>query len=106
MSETMVRAREERNVGMARAAAHADMVNPKWSDVAYQFLCGFARKHPTFISEDVSDASKRWGMVQPPTDRAWGQVYRKAIRDGVIAQDGYGRSRRRHASICPRWKTA
>ncbi len=90
---------------MIQAIDHADAVSPRWSDVAYAFLLQFARKHATFISEDVSDASKAWGMVQPPTDRAWGSVYRRAIKAGVIVQDGCGRSRRRHASICPMWRS-
>jgi hypothetical protein len=53
----------------------------------------------------VSAASKEWGMVQPPTDRAWGPVYRRALKMGVIERDGTGVSLRRHASICPRWKS-
>lgn len=96
------RARDE---GMRRAANHADRTIPAWTDSAYSFLLAFARSHELFISEDVSNASKVQGFPQPPTDRAWGAVYRRAVKAGVIIQDGFGRSVRRHASICPRWRS-
>ena len=98
-------ARELRDEGMQIATAHADEATPGWSDIAYRFLQSYCRAHEQFISEDVSDASKAWGMSQPPTDRAWGSIYRRAIKESMIVQDGAGRSRRRHASICPMWKS-
>lgn len=97
--------RAQREIGMACAMEHAERVSPGWKDLAYQFLLDFARNHPSFISEDVSDASKAAGMEQPPTDRAWGSLYVKAAKSGVIVQSGTGRSRRRHNSLCPRWQS-
>jgi hypothetical protein len=95
-----------RDEGMARALAHAERTQPDWGELAYQFLRRFAEATPIFISEDVSDHSRGdHAFPQPPTDRAWGPVYRRALRDGVIEQSGIGRSRRRHASICPQWKS-
>lgn len=96
-------AEAERDIGMLRAARHAEFMHMHWNDMAYAFLVEFAKKNKSFISEDVSDASKKAGFPQPPTDRAWGAIYRKAIKAGIIIQIGTGRSRRRHASICPRW---
>lgn len=101
----LARARHERDDGMARAIRHAEQDYPGWKDVAFRFLHNYALTHLHFISEDVSDASRAWGMVQPPTDRAWGSVYQRAQREGIIVQDGAGRSRRRHASICVQWKS-
>ena len=91
--------------GMRQAADHANKERHGWTADAYIFLLAFAERNTLFISEDVSSASKALGFPQPPTDRAWGAVYRKAIRDGVITQEGTGRSSRRHASICPRWRS-
>jgi hypothetical protein len=71
--------------------------------MAYDFLVEFAKVNERFISEDVSDASREMNLPQPPTDRAWGTIYRKAAKSEIIAQIGTGRSRRRHASICPMW---
>lgn len=99
-------ARAARNAGMAQAAHHAEDLQPKWGELAYEFLCEFAKRNRSFISEDVSGASKRVpSFPQPPTDRAWGAVYRRAAKDGLIVLDGLGRSRRRHASVCPRWRS-
>ena len=96
-------AEAQRDIGMLRAARHAEAVHEGWNDRAYAFLIEFARQNQNFISEDVSDASKQAGFPQPPTDRAWGSVYRKAVKNDIIIHVGTGRSRRRHASICPRW---
>lgn len=98
-------ARQQAEAGMRQALEHAEQECQAWGDLAYRFLCEFARTHPSFISEDVSDYSKVWGMVQPPTDRAWGSIYRRAQAAGVIVMDGSGRSRRRHSSLCPRWRS-
>lgn len=97
--------RAARDDGMRQSLEHAEAVCSNWAELAYLFLEQYARKHASFISEDVSDASKEWGMVQPPTDRAWGSIYRRAANAGLIAVDGIGRSRRRHASICPKWRS-
>jgi hypothetical protein len=93
------------STGMSQAADAADRNIPGWTNMAFEFLVDFARSHDRFISEDVSDASKKTNFPQPHTDRAWGSVYRRAIKENIIIQDGIGRSRRRHASVCPYWKS-
>lgn len=99
-------AQKERDIGMQRAEKHAEeTVTPDWATLAYSFLVTFARRNQHFISEDVSGLSKEQGFPQPPTDRAWGQTYRRAVKAGIIVQDGTGRSLRRHASLCPRWRS-
>jgi len=99
-------AKRARNKGMAQARNNAEATEPGWTDAAYEFLLSFARRNEHFISESVSGASKDHArFCQPPTDRAWGSVYRRAVRDGIIVLDGVGRSARRHASICPRWRS-
>lgn len=106
MIDELERARREAQIGMGVALDHADAVAPGWSDDAYDFLVRFAEQHPTFISEDVSAASKDDpGFEQPPTDRAWGSVYRRASKNHVIEKIGIGVSRRRHASVCLRWRS-
>lgn len=92
-----------RDAGMQQAVDHADEAVSGWSDRAFAFLKRYAATHMEFISEDVSDAAIEAGEPQPPTLRAWGQIYRRAVKEDVIIQVGAGRSRRRHASICPRW---
>lgn len=97
--------RATRDAGMSAAVDHADTQHIGWTDRAYAFLKQFAKVHTSFISEDVSDAAIEADEPQPPTLRAWGSVYRRAIKDDVIIQSGTGRSRRRNASICPRWRS-
>lgn len=101
----MGHARSARDAGMQQALDHAEAVVYEWGDLAFAFLENFIRGRMYFISEDVSDAFKAAGHEQPPTDRAWGSIYIRARKAGWIVQDGCGRSRRRHASICPRWKS-
>ncbi|WLA80343.1 hypothetical protein QIH87_50165 (plasmid) [Bradyrhizobium elkanii] len=98
-------AEHARDAGMQQAAQHADEVEPGWSERAYTFLIGYARTHSDFISEDVSDAAIAAGEPQPPTLRAWGQIYRRAAKNDAILMTGMGRSRRRNASVCPRWSS-
>jgi hypothetical protein len=100
---TLSQARRQAEIGMALAEDNANRTTAMWSERAYEFLVTFARTHETFISEDVSFLSKEEGFPQPRTDRAWGSVYRRAIKARIIVQDGTGRSTRRHASLCPRW---
>lgn len=88
--------------GMTAALDHA---GEEWKHDAYTFLCAFARQHEVFTGEDVSDAHIALGRPQPPDLRAWGNLYRKAQRERVIAHlDNNGRSRRR-ASPCPRYRS-
>ncbi len=99
-------ARTERDVGMQRAANRAEKISPGWLDQAFMYLQFFATTHESFISEDVSAASKEnCAFEQPITDRAWGSVYKRAVKENVIVQDGYGRSARRHNSVCVRWRS-
>lgn len=105
MTDLFVFAEEQAQRGMTLALEHAERQEPEWGDQAFTFLQDFARRTPTFISEDVSDESKARDFPQPPTDRAWGAIYRRALKRGVITQYGMGRSRRRHGSVCPRWRS-
>ena len=98
-------AKRQADAGMKQAAEHANDVHAGWTDEAYSFLLSFARTHETFISEDVSGASKNSALPQSPTDRAWGRVYRRAAAAGIIVKDGTGISLRRHGSVCPRWRS-
>lgn len=95
----------EARVGMTAALDHAIRVKPSWADTAFDFLKDFASYNREFISEDVSDRTKDVpGFPQPPTDRAWGSIYRRAVKAGIIVMsERPGRSRRRHGSVCPTW---
>lgn len=87
--------RQRARVGMQRAADAADRLHADWTESAYRFLKDFARTHAKFIGEDVSDAHIAAGLPQPGDLRAWGGLYQKAQKSGIIAHVGYGWSRRR-----------
>ncbi len=98
-------AERDAQAGMGQALGSALRADPEWANKAITFIREFSLKTEHFISEDVSDASREAAMSQPPTDRSWGSIYRRAIKEGIIEMDGNGRSRRRHGSICPRWRS-
>jgi hypothetical protein len=99
---TVEQSRALRDRGMQQAIDHA---GAEWRELAYAFLIDFIATHSGFKSEDVSEASKLSGLPQPPTDRAWGSLYARAARAGLIEKNGTDVSERRHNSICIRWRT-
>lgn len=89
---------------MMAAAGHADREVKGWSDLAFVFLRRFAATHiEVFTAEDVTRASKDWEMVQPPTDRAWGSVYRKAQSLGIIERVDF-EGTRANGNPCARYR--
>lgn len=107
MTDLFAYAEEQAKAGMQRALETTEGHYPFWAEEAFAFLVRFAenRAEP-FISEDVSDASREDPAFQQPiSDKSWGGIYRRAIKENVIERAGAGRSRRRHNSICPRWQS-
>lgn len=78
-----------RDEGIQRAIDHADSVNDKWSEKAYAFLLKWLMYQDSeFMTEDVRKAST--GLIpEPPHDRAWGGIIRKAAISGLIKKVGY-----------------
>lgn len=98
-------ARAERDAGMLQAINHAEDVDQEWPDVAYAFLCRYAAAHEHFEGWQVTQEAQRLGYGSPTTDRAWGSLYVKAQKEGVIAESGSGRNPYRHNSICIRYRS-
>lgn len=98
-------ARKARDEGIARAVDHADAVAPKWSDRAYDFLLAHARVTAQFTSYEFRQAMRLMGKPMPPTDKAFGGVFQKAARDGVIEKAGYAQHPERHCSPTPIWRS-
>ena len=96
-----------RDDGMQRAFDHAEEEVKHWGDLAYTFLVSYCRSQgEIFTGEDVTDASKARGLIQPPNDKAWGRVIRRAALRGVVGRvDNEGVRRKGHASPCPRWRS-
>lgn len=98
---------ELRDAGIARAEHHAENVDPGWKDTAYGMLQEFctARRGCRFTSEDV----RRWCELrgfETPVPKAWGGVFLKASRRGLIQKTGTAIAKQRHGSPCPQWEVA
>lgn len=99
------RARQERDAGMDRAIEHAERVDDSWPVVAYNFLCRYAHAHEYFDAWEVTAEAQRLGYGAPTTDKAWGSIFVKAVRNEIIEAWGVGRNPNRHASICIRYRS-
>jgi hypothetical protein len=98
-------ARRARDEGMARAQSHAEADAPGWSDTAYGFLLNHARATAQFTSYEFRQAMRIMGKPMPPTDKAFGPVFRRAAREGVIEKAGYTQHPERHCSPTPIWRS-
>lgn len=89
--------------GAAQAVAHAGKA---WADEAYLALCWFAKRNPTFMTEDVRDFAHGHGLPLPPDGRAWGGVINRALRSHLIERIGYApmKSVNCHANPKSVWK--
>ena len=85
-------AERRRDTGMARAVDHADRERPDWSLRAAHALHEYAQKHrgEKFLAEDVRQwAESKMLVSEPPTNKAWGAVFKEGAKLGVIRRVGY-----------------
>jgi hypothetical protein len=73
-----------------RCRTKAEEVCPNFGERAYHFIVDYASTAgtATFSGEDLTLIMKGYG-IRPHDDRAFGSVYAKAIRNGVIRVVGY-----------------
>lgn len=93
-------ARAARDAGIQRAAEHAEEVHPDWhakADEALRlFAAGMRASGKAFTSEDVRNSIVAAFVPQPPHLRAWGAVFQRAARAGLITKAGIVESRAAH----------
>ncbi len=78
-------ARQARDEGMQRSLDHAEADCEGWGSFASIFLEDYAKRHAEFTGFMVTAASKLdKSFPQPANERAWGQVYRQAMKAGII----------------------
>lgn len=83
-------AKKARDRGIERAENHANQVHESWSDKAYALLKEFIRIQPktSFLAEDfrmsVTDL-----LPAPPHNRAYGGIFMRAAKAGLIERLGY-----------------
>lgn len=105
-------ARAARDEGIGRAAQHADEVVQNWGDRAYSMLLDYLTKPEqftsAFTSEDVREHAERLRLPEPPHLRAWGSVFVRASRAGLICKAGVTEARAKHVhcGIIAVWRKA
>lgn len=83
-------ARTARDEGIATAIEHADKVHDGWSEKAYQFLSDYLKENKgLFMAEDVRNKAIKEAFPAPPDQRAWGAVFVRAVKAGIIKRRGY-----------------
>lgn len=95
-----------REVGIKQAVDHANEAKYGWSDEAYGWLRRYAKLHKQFISEHATMWAAEQGFRSPTDPRAWGQVFRRGAKEGIIVRIGHATSLRRHKSPTVLWESA
>ena len=104
MVSRMDMARAKRDEGMGRALDHAEREVATWGALALDYLRWYAETHDRFPAWFVTQAAELCKEVPtPPTPKAWGSIFTRAAREGVIRKDGYRADPNRHANPCPVW---
>lgn len=76
----------------------ADQFCPDFSDRAFAFIASFARAaRKPFSGEQLTDAMKNCG-IRPHDDRAFGPVFARAIRAGLIKTIGFVPRKKGHGT--------
>ena len=103
-------ARAARDRGMAMAADHAERVTPGWGEEAYSVLLDFLTKPPActdaFTSEHVREHGAALALAEPPHRRAWGPIFQRAAKAGMIEKAGFttARAANVHCAIITVWR--
>lgn len=103
-----IQAEQNKETGMMLAVAHAEDHIKDWADRAGQWIKIFldVQGNKPFMCEDFREFTLKSGFDQPPHQRAFGWVIRKAARDGLIVSVGYGQTSNpnAHRAVASYWK--
>lgn len=98
-----------RTQGMLSAELHANAVQNNWSDLAYDALARFclALDTPdrTFLAEDVRQFAED-EHLETAEARAWGAIFRSAVRNGLIEKAGFAPAKSSNLSPKILWRVA
>ena len=93
-------ARDRAELGLTRAAAKAERIEPGWRTEALRALRAHALAHEHFMMEDVP-----FSVPSEADRRAVGVVAREAKRLGWIAADGWAPANTSNRSPKVRWRS-
>lgn len=81
---------EKRDAGISLAEDHADAVSAGWAARAYQILLEFIKEyHNPFMVEELRAYAAVVDFEAPPSNRAWGAVILRAVKNGLVVSAGY-----------------
>ena len=95
----------DKDAGMALATGKADARHDGWSAQAYTFLAAYAGTHALFAGWQVVQDARDQHAVPDASGKAWGSVFLKAARNGIIEKAGYTTDPNRHANPIPLWRS-
>ena len=86
--------------GILQSAGAQERRETGWAGAAYACLCSYAAEHNEFTVELLRAYAESNGL--PPSNGSpWGNVVRRAIKDGVIQFAGYETSSNPSRHACP-----
>lgn len=91
-----------KEIGMQLSLLHANSHDPQWMQSALEHLHAYALKHERFAGWMVSHSTGAPVTAQP---KAWGQVFRMAVKLHWIEKDGLTQDPTRHMNPVPVWKS-
>jgi hypothetical protein len=102
----LTQAMAERDRGQSQALSHAERVEPEWGDTAYRWLSHYVagEKGLQFTSFLFISWCELNDFPMPPTPKAFGAIFTKAARNGLIRKVGYRPHPLRHASPSALWE--
>ena len=80
--------RAARDEAMSAVAANAEDATPGFTDRACDFVLAYLAQHGPAPGEQITDECKRAGIV-PHDDRAFGGVYMRLAKAGLIRKTGH-----------------
>lgn len=94
-----------RERGMDRALTTAEAQYDAWATKAYAFLGAYARTHASFAGWELVRAANDSGQVPVVSGKAWGAVFVRAARAGLLEKAGFAPDPNRHNNPAPRWRS-
>lgn len=98
-------AMQARDLGVQRAADHANRVESEWTGQAIGLLVAFAKDcGRPFLVEEARAYAEAKGLPQPPDARSWGAVIRRAAAKRRVRKVGYGAAASSNCSPKIKWE--
>lgn len=99
-------AQHKRDTGIALSVDKANRDVSGWSRRAYiALLCYLVKHKEPFLVESMREWLEKNNLIdEPENGRAWGNVVRHAVKQGVICHAGYGLAKSSNLSPKVMWK--